>query len=237
MAQTKKATAKKTTTKKTSTKKADTKKVEKADNTEELIQRAVMAALATQKAEFEKKLEEIKNESKPAQPKRGVGNIRKFIPEDARVRIQLNIDGKFILADKRGSNFFIELNGYGDSATITFKDLKNFHGRNHTFLNRGKLIITDVVSSADITLDDVYADLNLQKLYDNDKVISPDEIELYLSDEVELDEFNEKLAKSVDIIETILEVAITLFKRSEFSDNNKMNKIREIAKMPDLFTA
>jgi hypothetical protein len=196
--------------------------------------------------EFESKLmgkkEEAKNEV--VKEKKGFLNRnkrlgsrdRKFVPDDARVRVELNIGGKFIIADTRGNAYFIELNGYKDSTTIAYRDLKNFHGTNHSFLNSGKIIITDVITESDIDVYDVIEDLNLSRLYNNEDIIRPFEIEEYLSEDIDIKEFSEKIEKSNDYLEVIIEVSVLLFKKGEFSDNSKMNKIREVARMPELFT-
>lgn len=161
---------------------------------------------------------------------------RRFIPDDARIRIELNIDGKFIIADTRGNNYFVELNGYKDTTTISFKDLKNFHGKNHSFLNKGKIIVTDVISDSEVDIQDAIEDLNLQRLYNNEEIIRPFEIEDYLSSDISIEEFSTKAEKSREYLETIIEVAVILFKRGQFTDNSKMNKLREITRMPELFT-
>lgn len=223
------------------------KPVQSTINTDELIAKAVAEALAKQKLELDLQLEKAKEElqnsikieaikpvqiSKPSQEKK----VRRFIPDDARIRIEQNIGGNFIIADTRGNGYFIELTGYRDSTTMSFKDLKNFHGRNHTFLNSGKLIITDIISDADICVEDAITDLNLAKIYNNDKMIRPDEIEDYLLTDIPVEEFSSKLKNSTDTMETIVEVAVILFKRGQFTDNTKMNEIRQLLRNSALFT-
>ena len=222
------------------------------DNTQELIAKAVAEALAREKENLkleienelklknihsEVKLEETKPEIKvvKSNSKLNIRN-RKFVPDDARIRIESNVGGDFIIADTIGKTYRIKLNGYGYTATISFKELKSFHGNHQSFLNTGKLIITDVISDADVNLDDVIEDFDLQRIYHNEDMIRPFEIEHYLSNSVSIEEFNKKLEKSNDALETIIEVAVILFKRGQFSDNSKMNKLREITRMPELFT-
>lgn len=189
-------------------------------NIDELIARAVAEALEKQKKDFESIGKKPRN---------------KFVPENARVRIETNIGGKFIMSDNRGQNFFVELNGYKDSTTIIFKDLKNFHGRNYKLFTSGKVAITDVVSDVDIELEDVIKDLNLTKIYFDNNRISPIDIETIFSDNMGLAEFEKKVTNSPEIAETILEVAYILYRRGTFNDNAKMNFLRQIYRNPNLF--
>ena len=69
----------------------------------------------------------VEKQSKEKLSKRG----RRFIPDDAIIRIDLNIGGNFIMADTRGNGYFVEWNGYKNSRTVKFGDLKNFHGQKH----------------------------------------------------------------------------------------------------------
>jgi hypothetical protein len=215
-----------------------TNNIEK-DSTQELIAKAVAEALAKEKENLKLEIEnELKNKSIELEKNNSKLNIknRNFVPDDARIRIESNVSGEFMLVDAIGKTYRIKLNGYGYTATISFRELKNFHGNNHSFLNTGKLIITDVISNIDITLDDVIEDFDLQHIYHNEKIIRPFEIDYYLSDKVSIDEFNKKLENSNNLLETIIEVAVILFKKGQFTDNSKMNKLREITRMPELFT-
>lgn len=191
-----------------------------AINIDELIAKAVTEALEKQKKDFEST---------------GKKSRSKFVPENARVRIETNIGGKFIMSDNRGQNFFIELNGYKDSTTIIFKDLKNFHGRNYKLFTSGKVAITDVISDVDIELEDVIKDLNLTKIYFDENRISPMNIEIIFNDDMGLAEFERKVTNSPEIAETILEVAYILYRRGTFNNNAKMNFLRQIYKNPNLF--
>jgi hypothetical protein len=211
-------------------------------NIDEAIAKAVAVALAQKEAEFQKQLEQVKSnvetkvEIKAVETPKFGKSGRRFIPDNTRIRIEQNIDGKFLISDNRGQNFFIELNGYKDSTTMAYKDLKNFYGRSHTFFTSGKLAITDVVSDSEITLEDVIYDLNLQKTYYDEKRVSPVDVENLFYDDVTTVEFEKKLQNSLEIAETMLEVAYVLYKRGQFSDNAKMNVFRQILRNPQLFT-
>jgi len=201
--------------------KVDKPKTDSNVDVEALIAKAVADALKKQEKEFEK-------QNKTA-------NKRKFISDNTRVRIEQNIDGKFIISDTRGQNFFIELNGYRDSTTMAFKDLKNFHGRNYTFFTSGKLIITDVTSENDITVEDVINDLNLQKVYYDENKISPIDIEDLFTSKYSTDNFEKAVRNSVEIAETILEIGYVFYRRGQFTDNSKMNILRTLFRNPNLF--
>lgn len=193
-------------------------------NVDELIAKAVADALEKQRLEIHMEKPPIKKIK------------HNFIPDHARVRISTNIDGKFIISDTRGQNFFIELNGYKDSTTISFKDLKNFYGKNYTLFTSGKLVVADVSSDSEIELVDVIRDLNLNKIYLDNKKVSPIDIENLFTDNIQASEFESKLKNSTEIVETIVEVGHILYKQGQFSDNNKMNIIRQMFRNPSLFT-
>ena len=241
-----------TTTKKKESKVKEENKNEEVD-IQNIIAKVVAEELAKQelklKSEFDNKLKQIEKEKIHDTSNSGLlekedvlnrskikGKLGKFVPDEARVRIEFNMTGKFVFADRRGSNYFAELNGYRDSITVSFRDLKNFHGKNPAFLNRGKIIITDVLSDAEIDVWDVIEDLGLKRLYTNDDIIKPFEIEDYLSDKMPMDDFSQKLQNSTQYLEVIVEVAMILFKRGQFLNNDKMNKFREILRKPQLFT-
>jgi hypothetical protein len=219
---------------------AETKQ-EQAIDFEKILEQALAKQEEKLRKEFEDKLQETKIQEKTivvekkSKEKLSVRG-RRFIPDDAIIRVDLNIGGKFIMADNRGGGYFVEWNGYKNSRTVKFGDLKNFHGQKHTFLNSGKIIITDIISDTDVCLEDAIEDLNLQKLYNDETIIRPFEIEHYLSDEVGIHEFSKKMEKSLDYKEVIIEVAMILFKEGKFSDNSKMNKLREVTRNPELFT-
>jgi hypothetical protein len=209
-------------------------------NIDELVAQKVAEILAQKELEstLSKKVEETIEEPKAkvkTKPSKRIKN-RKFVPDNTIIRLEQNVDGKFIIADTRGSNYFIELNGYGDSTTMNFKDLKNYHGKHHSFLNKGKLRIVDVVSeNGDIDFEDVIQDLNLQRIYESEKKISPLDIEYYITEEESLNEFSEMVRNSTEILETIVEVASIHYDRGEFNDNAKMDVLRQVSGNYDLF--
>ena len=68
------------------------------------------------------------------------------------------------------------------------------------------------------------------------KKISPADIEYYLLEETDIAEFTNKLHKSEDVLDTIINVSMVLYRKGQFNDNAKMNAIRQIAVKPKLFT-
>ena len=209
------------------TKVVETPKVaEPQVNMDEIIAKAVADALEKQKQEL------MTQVAKPEIKKARYG----FIPDHARVRIHTNVDGKFIINDTRGQNFFIELNGYKDNTTIAFKDLKNFYGKNYTLFTSGKLAISDVLAETETELKDVISDLNLTKIYYDENKVSPIDIEELFSDETSVGDFEFKLKNSTEVAETIVEVGYILYRQGLFSNNNKMNVIRQLFRDPNLFT-
>jgi len=199
----------------------------------ELLAQKELELRATLQKEFEG---EPLVKSKKIKPSQSM-SARKYVPDDTMIRISQNISGKFIISETRGSNYFIELNGYGDSTTMAYKDLKNYHGRHHSFLNRGKLKITNVTSEDNsIDFNDVIHDLNLQRIYDDESKISPLDIEYYLLEEDDLKEFSMKLRNSREILSTIVEISFILYKDNKFNDNSKMDVIRQLTGDSNLYT-
>jgi hypothetical protein len=206
----------------------ETENIVQEINVDELVAKAVAEALAKQKAEL---LSQIPIEQeKPKKIK------HRFIPEHARIRLQTNVEGKFIITDTRGQSFFYELNGYRDSLTVSFKELKNYYGKNYVLFTSGKLAITDVTVDVEVELDDVIRDLNLTNIYFNEKKISPIEIEKLFSNAMDIKEFEDKVRNSSEVAETIVEVGHILYKRSIFTDNTKMNFLRQQFRDTNLFT-
>lgn len=206
-------------------------------NINELVAQKVAEILAQKELEKVTIKDEVKEEPKVVKmrPSDRIKK-RKFVPDNTLIRLEQSIDGKFIISDNRGSNYFIELNGYGDSTTMSFKDLKNYHGKHHSFLNKGKLKIIDVVSeNGEIEFEDVIQDLNLQRIYKDEKKISPIDIEYYILEEELINEFSDKVRNSTEILETIIEVATIFYDRGEFNNNSKMDILRQVSGNYDLF--
>jgi hypothetical protein len=205
-------------------------------NIDELVAKKVAELLAQKQLELVTNIDvkEVNNVKK-IKPSNRITN-RKFVPDNTLIRLEQSIDGKFIIADNRGSNFFIEMNGYGANTTMSFKDLKNYHGKYHSFLNKGKLKIIDVVSeSGDVGFEDVIQDLNLQGIYDDENKISPLDIEYYLLEEDSLSEFSNKVRNSREILETIIEVSSIFYNQGKFNDNSKMDVLRQVSGNYDLY--
>ena len=220
----------------------ETKKATKSPKTkevdiDELVAQKVAEIMAKKAIEEQSIIQ--KNTPKKEKRKKPSENIRvrKYVPDGTIVRVVQNIDGGFIIGDNRGNSFYYELNGYGDSIVLDFKELKNYHGRHHGSLNKGKIKITSVSSpDPEVGLGDVIEDLNLDGLYFGENNISPLDIEYYLLEEDDLSEFDTKLKNSKAIMGTIVEVSKLLHDQGKFNDNSKMNLIRLASGKHDLFT-
>jgi hypothetical protein len=193
-------------------------------NIQDIIAKAVAEAL-------EKQAKEIAQTQTTTKPKKN-----KYVPENARIRLESNDNGKIIISDQRGQNFFLELNGYKDNVTMSFKDLKNFHGKHYTMFNSGILTIVDIATDADIEVEDVIKDLGLTKIYYDPKKINPNEIEEVFTSDCSITDFENKVRNSVEIAESIIAVAHILYKRGIFTDNSKMNFLRQHFRNSVLFT-
>jgi hypothetical protein len=100
----------------------------------------------------------------------------------------------------------------------------------------GSIAIVDVVSDVDIEVEDVIQDLGLTKIYYNKDKVSPLEIEALFSNDTSISDFETKVKNSTEIYETIIEVAHVLYKRGAFTDNSKMNFLRQHFRNSVLFT-
>lgn len=170
------------------------------------------------------------------QPSAPTKNKFKFIPDNTKVRIQSNIGGKFIFGEDRGKvRVFFQIDGFGESAVVSYEELRIFVSSKPTFVKKGHIAIVDVYSDADITLEDVINDLRLEKIYFSEDKINPILIESLFSEETSEKEFENKLNNSMDMAETVMEAGHVLYRRGLFNNNSKMNSIRQIFRKPNLF--
>ena len=187
---------------------------------------------------LEKKLsEKIVQESKVEnKPKVNKPKFR-FIPDNTKIRIQSNIGGLFIFSEDRGKvRVFFQIDNFGQSTIISYEELRIFLSSKPTFIRKGSIAIVDVYSDADIELEDVITDLRLDKIYYDENKISPMNIEDLFDDKLTSEsEFEKKLNYSTDMAQTVLEASYILYRRGLFSNNTKMNSIRQIFRNPNLF--
>jgi DUF2075 family protein len=195
----------------------------------ELIKKITAEVTADLEKKYKDKIKEIEN-IKPKAKK------YKYIPDSTKVRIQSNIGGIFVFQEDRGKvRVFVQLDGHGDTAVISYEELRAMHAIKPNFLKSGKLAITDVYSNEGIELEDVLVDLRVDNLYLDEKSINPKNIVDIFSDEVAPNDFEKLLNNTPEIAETVLENAYILYRRGQFNDNSKMNYLRQIFNNTELF--
>lgn len=215
------------------------------------IERLVAQVSAKLKAEYESKISELEQKltEKNTQPTETENPIKlennatatknkyKFIPDNTKVRLKSNIGGLFTFNEDRGKvRVFFQISNFGQSTTISFEELNLFISTSPSFINKGYVAIVDAYSDTDIEVEDVIRDLRLDNLYFDENKINPMEIESLFDDNLTTEkDFEKKLNNSMEMAETVLEAAHFLYKRGLFTNNNKMNLIRQIFRKPNLF--
>lgn len=160
----------------------------------------------------------------------------KFIPDNTKVRIQSNVDGVFHFTEDRGKiRVFIQLDSFGDSAVISYEELRTFYSSKPNFIRKGQIAITDVYSDGDIEIEDILKDLRVDNIYGCEDKIDPRYLLDLLTDKVDNNEFMSLINNTSDMAETVLEVAYIFYRKGQFNDNAKMNYLRQIFRNPNLF--
>jgi hypothetical protein len=160
----------------------------------------------------------------------------KFIPDYTKIRIQSNIDGKFLFTEDRGKvRVFIQLDNFEDSAVLSYEELRTFYSSKPNFIRKGQIAITAVYSDEDIDIEDVLKDLRLEGIYMNNDKIDPRNIKDLLTSKVNEKEFMNLINNTPEIAETVVEIAYILYRKGQFNDNVKMNFLRQIFKNQNLF--
>lgn len=188
--------------------------------------------------DLEKKISEISTETpKIENNAKSNKNKYKFIPDNTKVRLKSNIGGLFIFNEDRGKvRVFFQIDNFGQSATISFEELSVFISSAPSFINKGNIAIVDTYSDIDITVEDIIRDKRLEKLYFDEDKINPMRIEDLFNDDITSEkEFEKKLNNSLEMAETVMEAGHILYKKGLFTNNTKMNTIRQIFRKPNLF--
>jgi len=206
-----------------------------------LIQQITQEVSEKLKADYESKISDletklsdqtkIENNTKPNK------NKFKFIPDNTKVRLKSNIGGLFTFSEDRGKvRVFFQINNFGQSATISFEELGIFISSKPSFINKGSIAIVDVYSDTDIEVEDVIRDKRLEDLYFDENKINPMCVEDLFDDNITSEkEFEKKLNNSLNMAETVMEAGHILYKKGLFTNNTKMNAIRQIFRKPNLF--
>lgn len=160
----------------------------------------------------------------------------KFIPDNTKVRIQSNVDGKFLFTEDRGKiRVFVQLDNFEDSAVISYEELRTMYSSKPSFIKKGQIAITDVYSDEDIEIEDILKDLRLDNIYDCENKIDPRYIRDLLTDKVNEKDFMSLINNTPEMAETVVEIAYILYRQGLFNDNAKMNFLRQIYRNQNLF--
>lgn len=211
-----------------------------------LIQQVTEEVSLKLKSEYESKIldlenklnEKTSNDIKESKiPTDKPKNKFKFIPDNTKVRLKSNIGGLFLFSEDRGKvRVFFQIDNFGQSATISFEELSIFISSKPSFINSGSIAIVDAYSDVDIDVEDVIRDKRLEKLYFDETKINPMRIEDLFDDKITSEkEFEKKLNNSLEMSETVMEAGHILYKKGLFTNNTKMNAIRQIFRKPNLF--
>lgn len=212
---------------------------------ESLIKQVTQEVSEKLKTEYEFKILELENKlnEKPIENSKTESNIKvnknkfKFIPDNTKVRLKSNIGGLFTFNEDRGKvRSFFQIDNFGQGVTISFEELNLFISSKPSFIKKGMIAIVDAYSDIDIEVEDIIKDLRLEDLYYNENRINPMRIEDLFDDNITSEkEFEIKLNNSMEMAETILEAGYILYRRGLFTNNTKMNSIRQIFRKPNLF--
>ena len=161
-------------------------------------------------------------------PKKGT------IPKELDIVIKSNIDGGFIYSDNKGkTNVYIKLSEMFEEDILSFEELRAFNNGSD-WLKSGQIAIEDVESD-EYDLKDIISGLRLHKLYDNEKSISPNEIEKMFTDEINAKRFDEILLNSDHMADAIVQVALAKIKNGTFNDSIKISYLKQRTLNPALF--
>ena len=212
---------------------------------DKLIKQVTQEVSEKLKTEYEFKILELENKlnEKPIGNSKIESNIKvnknkfKFIPDNTKVRLKSNIGGLFTFNEDRGKvRSFFQIDNFGQGVTISFEELNLFISSKPSFIKKGMIAIVDAYSDVDIEVEDIIKDLRLEDLYYNENRINPMRIEDLFDDNITSEkEFEIKLNNSMEMAETVMEAGYILYRRGLFTNNTKMNSIRQIFRNPNLF--
>lgn len=150
----------------------------------------------------------------------------RFVPSNTKVKVRSNIDGIFIFSHNKGKvNVFITIPNYGDVLDLDYDEVKVINNAKGNIFRSGILCIEDVMSEdEEITLEDVYFDLRLSKLYKNK--INPTNFEILFNADITYPVFEKYLLENKEIAETVMVISAILYKQGKLNDNSKMEFFR-----------
>jgi len=212
-----------------------------------LIQQVTQEVSEKLKTEYESKILDLEKKlnEKPLETSNVENNVSaktskskyKFIPDNTKVRLKSNIGGLFTFSEDRGKvRVYFQIDNFGQSATISYEELGIFISSKPSFINKGAIAIVDAYSDVDIDVEDIIRDKRLEKLYFDENKINPMCVEDLFDDKLTSEkEFEIKLNNSLEMAETVMEAGHILYKKGLFTNNTKMNAIRQIFRKPNLF--
>ena len=204
---------------------------------DEEMREIVRGLIAKEVSEYKKEIKELRGklEEKPEPTEKKVAQKYKFIPDNTKIRVRNNIDGKFIFSDDRGKiRVFVNLPSYGDTIVLDYDEVRVLNNCKGNYFKTGTLVVEDVVSDIDLTIQDIYRDLRVEKIY-NSK-INPNNFEKLMSDDVSYKDFETYLMKNKDVAETVLIISCIMYRQGRFNDNAKMHFFKQEFRNPNLYS-
>jgi hypothetical protein len=189
------------------------------------VQKMVEELLAAKTKDLKDENKAIKKEleTSPAPQKK---SGYKFVPSNTKVKVRSNIDGKFIFSHNKGKiNVFLTIPDYNDVVDLDYDEVKVINNAKGNIFRTGVLSIEEVMSEdAEITLEDVYADLRLTKLYKNK--FNPTNFEELLDNSVSYQVFEKYLLENKEVAETVMIISAILHRQGRLNDNAKIEFFR-----------
>jgi hypothetical protein len=187
-------------------------------NLKELVQQLLDVKTKDLKAENSALKKELETPKKKSE--------YKFVPANTKIKVRSNIDGMFLFSHNKGKvNVYLTIPNYNDIADLDYDEVKVVNSAKSDIFRSGMISIEDVISeSDDITLNDVYYDLRLAKLYKNK--YNPRNFEELFSDDVPYQVFERYLLDNKEIIETVMIIGGILYRQGKLNDNSKIEFFR-----------
>lgn len=190
------------------------------------VQKMVEELLAAKTKELKDENKAIKKELEvPSAPQKKSGGYR-FVPSNTKVKVRSNIEGIFIFSHNKGKvNVFITIPNYGDFVDLDYDEVKVINNAKGNIFRNGILSIEDVMSEdEEITLEDVYYDLRLGKLYKNK--FNPTNFEDLFGMDVSYQVFEKYLLENKEVAETVMIISAILHRQGRLNDNAKIEFFR-----------
>lgn len=163
---------------------------------------------------------------------------RKTIDKNTELLIKNNTHGMFYWESPNKSTI-IFLENHGDEEFVTYGELKTMLSQMRTYLMNMGVIIAEVVDGDELTILDVAEGLRINKTYEDyfksvadldlgdvtpETTIDPEDLEIFTQ---ESDEGDFRKALKTNMRKPLIETAVTLYKRNDLNDYNKMTAITE----------